>query len=142
MSIVAETGLTLRSLWLDFGACGIDWSRLDAGILEQKKFQTAWAAIFDLRLEHLVSVETDFYCHKFILNLLKYAKHLKSFGIGRGNEFLFQLSGSRFCPKYLEAVRLKESYIRPDTLLELLLPSSNSIRGIVLDHVFLPAESS
>lgn len=143
LSIVAETGLPIESLWLDFGGQWMDVNRLNLQLYRQPKFQKAWTGIQELHLEHSFSVSSELF--DFMMYLLTHAPNLRTlslrFNFDRAEDFVTQLFGSGQAPSRLETFKLASSYVPDDVVLNLLRPSSSSLRSLSFVGMYLPSRS-
>ncbi|KAL9619923.1 MAG: hypothetical protein Q9160_005480 [Pyrenula sp. 1 TL-2023] len=142
LTIIAETGIHIRSFDLDFQGYGPKTQRFDVRTCQQPGFREAWAHVKHLRLAFGVTRTSN--SLQFVTDLLTHARHLQVLSLRPDRDYagklLSRYLSSREVPLHLRELYLHNACVDADCISRLLVASRESLRKVLFSFVYVRVE--
>ena len=140
LSVIAETGLPIKSFFLDFrnqGSGRVDAKRLPMSLYQRPKFRNAWKTIEELRLEHSLTPENFDWVKDLVLHTTSLRKLSLHFDFDHTTSFISKLLAFPHIFQGLQEFKLGCAHVTVTMLSSILIASRPNLLVLSFWHVYL-----
>ena len=140
LSVVAETGLPVKSFFVDFrswGSCDIDAKRVQMSLCQRPTFRNAWRTVEELRLEHSLTPAILDWVKDLVLDTGSLKKLSLHFNFDHTTSFIGNLSAFPHVFQGLQEFKLGCAHVTVNMLSSILIHSHSNLLVLSFWHVYL-----
>ena len=140
LSVIAETGLPVKSFFVDFrhgGRADIDTKRLQMSLCQRPTFRNAWKNIEELRLEHSLTPEIFDWAKDLVLDTTSLKKLSLNFNFDHTTSFIGHLSAFPHVFQGLQEFKLGCAHVTVNMLSSILIDCHSNLLVLSFWHVYL-----
>lgn len=140
LSVVAETGLPIKSFVVDFrnrGSGSVNAERLQMSLFQRPTFKNAWKTVEELRLEFSLASETFDWAKDLVLHTTSLKKLALHFNFDQSTSFISNLVAFPHVFQGLQEFKLGCANVTVNMLSSMLIDSRANLRVLSFWHVYL-----